>query len=171
MIEERVKKLNAILSKNKEFTQEKACSELGLTKGQLKAVRRKYMFDVEQRQFILKEDSTSEEEIKKLDIEYITLKKINEKLEEIERFIIEQEEFNKSISNKDEKGLDEKGLAYAIADSTNKLKGKTTARQMTLYSDVNNEWKKFNKTKGKLFKATDLLSLALMEFMEKYKDK
>lgn len=164
--------INSELKKNNSISVNKICQELGVSRRTVSSrlSRGNYIFDKELRVYRKKgimvkdnssiiqkyNESMSNDEIIKLTKEELKDIKDIIALKEDLRVIIQ--EYNKSISD---------GKNTLKIDS-NKFSGDIKTRLIKTYSNINLEWIKFCK-EYKEYKQQDLYSMALLEFINKYK--
>ncbi len=166
--------INSELKKNNSISVNKICQELGISRRTVSSrlSRGNYIFDKELRVYrkkgIMVKDSSN------------IIQKYNKSISDDEKIKLTKEELNdikEIIALKDDLRAIIQEYNKSISDSrnilkidSNKFNGDIKTRLIKTYSNINSEWIEFCK-EYKEYKQQDLYSMALLEFMEKYKNK
>ncbi len=173
-IDNQVKFINRELKKYKEISVTKLCKKHGINKSTIisKFTTKGYKYNAELRCYtkdILIQNNNKnikpkEIEVSKKDnlIELQDIKELKELLEMKEQLkdIIQEYNKNKNIIDVPEKP--------ELKVDKDKFEGELKGRLIKVYNNINNDWIKFCKRNNQ-FKMQDLYSLALLEFINKYK--
>ena len=173
-IQDQVQLINNELKDNKTISVAKLCKELGLTKSTIidRFIKSNYKFDANQRQYIKNDPICSEYEYKnnidvfkntdsKNKLNYllnnydnlVNMLEISNDIQEMMKWYDKQKDIIKPVE---------------LKIDNNKLIGEVKTTTVRLYSQVWNDFREF--TEGyKEYKRQDLVSTALIEFMNKYK--
>lgn len=176
-IQDQVKLLNNELKKNTTISVTKLCKELGLVKSTIvdRFTKAGFKYNHEIRQYtkgntvdIIQEDNksiTNKIEVhKEINIPGIQQEQLKDLLELLEiktqlKELIQNNNKNKNI------------VEISIPElkiNKSKFEGEPVGRLIKVYKNINDNWIKFCKDNSE-FKMQDLYSLALLEFMSKYK--
>lgn len=174
--------------KNSDISLKKVCQKFGLNKKKIndKFSKIGYEYNAEDRAYTKVEliqksnKSISNIEHKEIEaskpvegnlniLEPSRLKNIENALKEVKELIEIKEEIKEVIQkyNKDKNVIDVVGKQELKIDFS-KFEGEVKGRYVKVYGNINEDWIKFCK-KNKQFNIQDLYSLALLEFMDKYK--
>ncbi|MBY6798227.1 hypothetical protein HYH85_18680 [Clostridium botulinum] len=173
-IDNQVEFINGELKKDKEISVTKLCKKHGINKSTIisRFTTKGYKYNAELRCYIKdiliqnnnKNIKSKEIQVSKKDnlIELQDIKELKELLEMKEQLkeIIQEYNKNKNIIDVPEDP--------ELKVDLNKFKGELKGRLIKVYDNINKDWIKFCK-KNNQFKMQDLYSLALLEFMNKYK--
>lgn len=174
--------------KNSDISLKKVCQKFGLNKKKIndKFSKIGYEYNVEDRAYtkvvLIQKSNKSISNIEHKEIEASKpvegnlnilepsrLKNIENALKEVKELIEIKEEIKEVIQkyNKDKNVIDVVGKQELKIDFS-KFEGEVKGRYVKVYRNINEDWIKFCK-KNKQFNIQDLYSLALLEFMDKYK--
>ncbi|WP_423219773.1 hypothetical protein [Clostridium botulinum] len=176
-IKEQVEFINRELQKDKKISVTKLCKKYGINKSTVisRFTTKGYKYNAELRVYtkdiVIQNNNKSINNIKHEQIEVSKKNNLMElqDIKELKELLEMKEQLKEIIQeyNKNKNIIDVPEEPELKVDK-DKFEGELKGRLIKVYNNINNDWIKFCK-KNNQFKMQDLYSLALLEFMEKYK--
>lgn len=189
-IDKQVQFINAELRKSQEMSVTKLCKKHQLNKNTIvsRFGNNGYTYSFEDRQYIknqvIQNDNKSisnetkpilpkpiepvEQQNKVIEVEQEQTQELKESLKDIKELLGMKEQLKELIQNYNKSKNIIDVHIHELKMDKSKFDGELEGRLIKVYNNVNTQWKEFCNRNNQ-FKMQDLYSMALLEFMEKYK--